>query len=173
MQQDRYFLTTSRLGFSKWQPGDTANAIKLWGDPEVTKYIDARGKLTDEQALERLYIELAIEKKYGVQYWPLFLLDTSVFIGCCGTRPYYGDESIYSFGFHICPEYWRNGYTYEAAVAALAYIKEVICMKYMTAGHHPDNVVSRHLLLKLGFRHIRNELYPPTGLEHPLYERWL
>lgn len=173
MPSSSYFLKTTRLGFSKWQVGDTANAIKLWGDPEVTKYIDARPRLTDKQAMERLYIELANEQKYGVQYWPLFLLQTGEFIGCCGTRPYYGDDSIYNFGFHICPEFWRKGYTYEAAIAALAYIKDVVGLKYMTAGHHPENLVSRHLLLKLGFRHVRDEIYPPTGLAHPLYEKWL
>lgn len=173
MKPHQFFLTTQRLGFGKWQATDSVNAIKLWGDPEVTRYIDARGKLSDEQALERLHTELANEKKYGVQYWPLFLLDTNEFIGCCGTRPYYGDESIYNFGFHICPQFWRKGYTYEAAVAALSYISNSIGLKHMTAGHHPENVVSRHLLLKLGFQYVRDELYPPTGLLHPLYEKWL
>jgi len=37
------------------------------------------------------------------------------------------------------------------------------------AGHNPANAVSRHLLGKLGFRFTHEELYEPTGLQHPSY----
>ena len=38
------------------------------------------------------------------------------------------------------------------------------------AGHHPENTSSQRALDKLGFRYLRHELYPPTGLQHPGYE---
>jgi RimJ/RimL family protein N-acetyltransferase len=37
------------------------------------------------------------------------------------------------------------------------------------AGHNPKNKASRHMLGKLGFRYTHDELYGPTGLEHPCY----
>ena len=37
------------------------------------------------------------------------------------------------------------------------------------AGHNPSNSASRRTLLKLGFSHTHDELYPPTGLQHPTY----
>jgi ribosomal-protein-alanine N-acetyltransferase len=37
------------------------------------------------------------------------------------------------------------------------------------AGHNPKNEASRHILAKLGFRYTHDELYEPTGLQHPCY----
>ena len=39
----------------------------------------------------------------------------------------------------------------------------------LSAGHHPANVASRSVLEKLGFRYTHDQLYPPTGLQHPTY----
>ena len=69
-----YFLTTNRLGFRTWTVEDFDLAYGLWGDLEVTRLIDARGQLTPEQVRERLENEIANQNKYGVQYWPIFLL---------------------------------------------------------------------------------------------------
>jgi len=37
------------------------------------------------------------------------------------------------------------------------------------AGHNPEKDRSREALLKLGFVHAHEELYPPTGLKHSSY----
>lgn len=38
------------------------------------------------------------------------------------------------------------------------------------AGHHPHNIGSRKLLVRLGFQYIGDNFYEPTGLYHPSYE---
>ncbi len=53
-KSEKYFLKTSRLGFRQWREDDLSNAIGLWGDYEVTKYFDARGKLSHDEVQERL-----------------------------------------------------------------------------------------------------------------------
>jgi len=68
-----YFLNTDRLGFRRWRENDLNLALALWGDYEVTKLIDARGKLSEDQVRERLAKEIATDKEYGVQRWPIFL----------------------------------------------------------------------------------------------------
>lgn len=45
----------------------------------------------------------------------------------------------------------------------------MIAASALFAGHHPENAPSRHILEKIGFRFTREELYPPTGLNHPSY----
>ena len=62
-----YFLRSERLGFRRWTEEDFDLALGLWGDLEVTKLIDVRGQLTEEQVRERLSKELATEESYGVQ----------------------------------------------------------------------------------------------------------
>jgi len=64
----KYFMSTDRLGFRRWCENDLDLALALWGDYEVTKLIDARGKLSEDQVQERLDGEIATEREYGVQY---------------------------------------------------------------------------------------------------------
>ncbi len=164
-----YFLKSSRLGFRKWCQEDLSIAWELWGDYEVTKYFDARGQWTRADVQNRLAKEIRSEQKYGVQYWPIFLLENHGHVGCCGLRPYDISKGIYEIGFHIRSSHWRKGYARETAEAVIKYAFEVLDVNGLFAGHNPQNTVSRNLLAHLGFRYTHDEYYPPTGLYHPSY----
>jgi RimJ/RimL family protein N-acetyltransferase len=166
---DPYFLKSSRLGFRIWSEDDLDIAVKLWGDYEVTKFFDARGKWSRDEVFERLVKEIETEKKYGVQYWPIFLLMSNEHVGCCGLRPYDLSKGIFEIGFHIRSCQWRRGFAREAAEAVIGYAFDVMKARGLFAGHNPKNNVSRHLLEQLGFRCTHAEYYPPTGLKHPSY----
>lgn len=165
-----YFLTTSRLGFRRWRETDVDLAIALWGDPLVTALIDARGALSELDVRARLTNEIVTERETGVQYWPVFFLDRDELAGCCGLRPYGGSRDTLELGVHIRSAFWRRGLAYEAARAVIGYAFATLDVATLLAGHHPDNESSRALLGRLRFRHVRDELYPPTGLMHPSYE---
>ena len=98
---ETYFLKSNRLGFRLWCDDDLAIAIELWGDYEVTKYFDVRGKWSRDEVRERLTKEIRTAEEHGVQYWPIFRLDTGGHIGCCGLRPYDLPQNKYEIGFHI------------------------------------------------------------------------
>jgi ribosomal-protein-alanine N-acetyltransferase len=164
-----YFLKTERLGFRKWNNNDFLLAKGLWGDYNVTKLIDIRGQLTDEQVMARLLKEISCEQNYSVQYFPIFLLDTGEHVGCCGLRPYNLKENIYELGFHIRTKYWKKGYAYESAKAIMEFAFTEMKVSSLYAGHHPNNESSRNILQKLGFTYKRDEFYKPTGLNHPSY----
>lgn len=166
---EQYFLKTKRLGFRPWREDDLSNAVGLWGDYEVTKYFDARGKLSHEAVQKRLAAEIMNHQKHGVQYWPIFLLESNVHIGCCGLRPYDLSQQIYEIGFHIRSNQWRRGYGREAAIAVINYAFNTLNAHALFAGHNPKNDISRQLLKQLGFGYTHKEYYPPTGLEHPSY----
>ena len=168
-QTSGFFLRTDRLGFRTWSEQDLDLAIGLWGDLEVTRLIDARGKLSDDQVRERLLHEIATAASYGIQYWPIFLIDSLEHVGCCGLRPYDWPANILEIGFHICSAHWGCGYASEAASAVIGYAFEQLGVAALYAGHNPANQVSRHLLHKLGFRYTHDEYYAPTGLDHPAY----
>ena len=166
---EKYFLKSNRLGFRHWCEDDLAIAIELWGDYEVTKFFDARGKWSRDEVQERLAKEIRSDIQYGVQYWPVFLLETNGYIGCCGLRPYDLPKGIYEIGFHIRSNLWRRGYAREAALAIINYAFDTLKVDALFAGHNPQNAVSRHLLLQLGFRYTHDEYYAPTGLDHLSY----
>jgi len=169
MNNKKYFLTSGRLGFGHWSNEDFELAYKLWGNFEVTKFIDARGRLSEEQIQERLNKEIETNNKYGIQYWPMFLLSSDEFIGCCGLRPYDLPKYIYEAGVHILPDFWGNGFATEAIQTVMKYGFTILNAKALFAGHNPKNETSRCLLLKSGFSYTHNEFYPPTGLHHPSY----
>jgi RimJ/RimL family protein N-acetyltransferase len=143
--------------------------MRLWGDPLVTRLVDSRGQLTEEQVRDRLLREIAIRQESGVQYWPVFLLDSASFIGCCGLRPYHRAERVLEFGVLLCAAAWGKGYATEFGRAVLRHAFVTLDVPALFAGHHPENQASRHMLNKLGFRYTHDELYPPTGLMHPSY----
>ena len=83
-----YFLRTERLGFRSWHKDDLELAIGLWGDLEVTRLFDARGRWSNEEVKARLVSEMNTYERYGVQYWPIFHIENGLHVGCCGLRPY-------------------------------------------------------------------------------------
>lgn len=164
-----YFLTSERLGFRKWREEDFELAFALWGDVNVTKLIIAGNQLTEKDVLKLLTKEIESDKQFNVQYWPIFLLNTSEFIGCCGMRSYDLTKGIYEIGVLILPRHWRKGYAIEACRSVIDYAFKELNFSALFAGHNPNNVASKKLLEKLSFSYIRDEYYPPTGLNHPSY----
>ena len=162
-----FFLTTGRLGFSHWLPGDLPLAQGLWGNVEVTSLIG--GPFTPEQVEQRLQSEIGSLTAHGVQYWPVFLLESDQHAGCAGLRPYRLDQQVYELGFHFRPEYWGRGLAQEAGRAVIAFAFEQMGASALFAGHHPANSQSSRVLAKLGFQFTHEEFYPPTGLKHLSY----
>ena len=68
----KFFLETERLVFSHWEEGDLPLARQLWGEAEVTRYICASGVFSPEEIEARLRAEIDNNKKFGVQYFPVF-----------------------------------------------------------------------------------------------------
>ena len=164
---EQYFLKSNRIGFRPWTLDDMDLAIELWGDPEVTKYLG--GPFGKSAVPGKLMTERSILRLHNYQYWPIFLLEMNEFIGCAGLRPYTPSEKIYEFGVHIKSAHWRKGYATEAAKTVIDYAFKKLDAKSLFAGHHPENVISKHLLEKLGFSYAYDEYYEPTKLQHPSY----
>ncbi len=162
-----YFMTTRRLGFSHWTEEDLPLARLLWGEAAVTRYICASGTFTEKDIEARLAKEIQNDREHGIQYWPVFLLETGELVGCCGLRPY--QEGQPEFGVHFREKFWRQGLAKEAAEAVIARAFKELGAESLFAGRHPHNAASEGLLARLGFRFMREEYYAPTGLMHPSY----
>ena len=162
-----YFLTSAGLGFRCWTAGDLMLARSLWGDSEVTRLIG--GPFSQEQIAQKLRTEIVQQESAGVQYWPIFLLASSEFAGCCGLRSREPQQGIYELGFHLRPAFWGRGLATEAARAAIGYAFQELRAASVFAGHHPENHASRRVLERLGFRYTHDEFYPPTGRMHRCY----
>ncbi|OOM80220.1 GNAT family N-acetyltransferase [Clostridium sp. BL-8] len=164
-----FFLKSVRIGFSIWSENDMPDALELWGNPEVTKFIIAEGKMSEEQVQQRLKKEIETYNKYSLQYWPIYLIETNENLGCCGLRPYDSENNVFEIGIHLKEKYWGKGIAKEACAAVIEYAFNNLSANGLFAGHNPKNVASAKLLKKLGFTYTHDEYYPPTKLYHPSY----
>jgi len=162
-----YFLKSERLGFRSWRKEDLPLAQELWGDREVTKYFG--GPFTEEEIRRRLRVELERGAAHNFQYWPMHWLEDGDFVGCCGLRPYKLAEGIPELGFHLRPKYWGRGLAAEAARAVIRYAFDERGFAGLSAGHHPENVNSKKVLERLGFRPTHQEMFPDLGIDIPYY----
>ena len=167
MSDDQYFLVTPRLGFRFWREDDLALAMAVWGDADVTRYVG--GPFSREQVAARLAKEIASMREHRIQYWPVFLRATNEHVGCAGMRMYNAPEKVFATGYYLRRAFWGQGFAQEAGRAVIARAFEELGANALFAGHHPENAVSRHVLAKLGFRYTHDQLYAPTGLQHPSY----
>ncbi|QEH62224.1 GNAT family N-acetyltransferase [Spiroplasma chinense] len=165
----KYFLTTSRIGFSTWKEKDLPLALSLWGQPEVSQYVSVSGKFSNEEIEERLKFEMSNFENYKIQYFPFFDLETEEFIGCCGLKPFNIENKIYETGFYLKKEFWHKGLAKEAFGAIIEYSFNKLKAKELRAGHHPLNDASKNLLKKMNFQYFQDSYYEPTNLLHPLY----
>lgn len=165
-----YFMQSERIGFSKWSHEDFGLAKELWGDKDVTKYICSAGIFTEEDIKERLNTEIKNGEEYSVQYWPIFEISSGDLIGCCGLRPFNINENSYEIGCHFCKKHWGKGYAKEGLKKVIDYCFKELKGEKIFVGHHPENLKSKNLVHKLGFKYIGDNFYKPTGLYHPSYE---
>ncbi len=166
-----HFLTTARLGFRCWREDDLPLAAELWGDPIVMALMG--GPVAPDRVKARLAQEIVRMRDLGIQYWPFFLLEGGRFAGCAGMRPREhpaaDDGRSYQMGYHLLPFFWGQGIATEAALAVIDHAFGSLGVEALFAAHHPLNIRSANVLLKLGFVAVGEELYPPTGLMHPTY----
>lgn len=165
--QRECLMGTARLRFGIWQKDDAPNAEAIWGDPRVTSLTG--GPFTTEEVAHRLAAEIENWRLYRIQYWPVFHVAGGTLVGCCGLRPRSGSRRTAELGFQLCHGTWGQGFATEAANAVIARAR-LLGFSTLIAGHHPNNQASKRTLLRLGFAHTHEELYPPTGAVEPCYE---
>jgi [ribosomal protein S5]-alanine N-acetyltransferase len=163
------FLKTERLKFCIWNEKDIYDALELWGNSQVTKFIVANGKMSKEQIHQRLKKEIETYNKLNVQYWPIYIIETNQNVGCCGLHPYDFKNNIFEIGIHLKENYWGKGFAQEACLAVIKYAFKTLKVNALFAGHNPKNIASAQLVKNLGFIYTHDEFYPPTGLNHPSY----
>jgi RimJ/RimL family protein N-acetyltransferase len=164
-------METDRLVFKTWAIDNLEIAMGLWGDPEVTQYIDGRGLLSRDQVETRLRSEIESLRKNGIQYWPIYEKGTGDFVGCCGLKPWvYSSRVGPEMGFHLMKNKWGKGYAFEAAQRVADFAFNTLKAERIMAGHHPQNENSKKILERLGFKFVEYVFFKPTGLNHLAYE---
>jgi RimJ/RimL family protein N-acetyltransferase len=124
--------------------------LDLLNQPSFLQFIGDRGVRTLDQA--RSYILTGPVEMYARHGVGLFLVarkEDGALVGSCGLikRDSLPDIDI---GFAFLPDFWRQGYAFEAASAVLAYGQNELGLRRIVAITVQDNLSSIHLLGKIG-----------------------
>lgn len=158
---------SERLFFRNWCQTDRDLAVSLWTHPEVMQFLGGTG--TPQAAIDRLSLEIQNQQMFGVQYWPIFLRSNGEFAGCAGLRPFHNEHAVYELGVHIARPFWSERLGEEAARAVVHFAFGSLRARALTAGHNPDNIHSKALILRLGFHFTHLEPWGPFQILHPFY----
>lgn len=145
-------LETERLVLRRVQTTDAPLLLELLNDPAFIEHVADRSVRTEAEA-ERYIAEKMLPsfEQFGFGFYVPELKESGTGVGICGLikRETLDDVDV---GFATRREFWRSGYTYEAARAVMDYGLTTLGLPRIVAITGPGNTSSMKLLEKLGLR---------------------
>jgi len=162
-------LQTKRLRLRQLEQEDAAFILRLVNEPSWLRFIGDRNVHSLEEA--EAYLRDGPQRMYaqfGFGLWLVERLADGAPLGMCGLikRDTLDDIDI---GFALLPEYWHQGYAFEAAAATLQHARQALGLARIVAITSHDNTASGQLLEKLGFGFERMIPVVATGESLRLY----
>lgn len=145
-------LRTERLCLREIEEGDWPRVLAYHRDPEVLRY------MARTQPYAELEVRLELRQTWGHRlaeprrYYRLAIVLEA-------EQQFVGEISLFRFtpegeeaviGFLLAREYWRHGYTTEAARELVRFGFAELGLERITGGCHPENTASRRVLEKAG-----------------------
>jgi ribosomal-protein-alanine N-acetyltransferase len=162
---------TERIICERLRPehGDELKALLL--DERVFATLWPRSEPpTERDVLVSLETKVQHWERHGFGMWLLRDRGTGEMLGRGGLQYTYvaGLDDVEA-GWAIVPERWREGLATEFAQACTAVALDRISLLSVVAFTQPDNVASRRVMEKAGFRYEAELVH--VGLPHVLYRR--
>jgi len=149
-------LETARLKVREMTVMDVDDFYRIYSGEGITEFMEP---LIDDPEDERLYTRNYIEdiyKFYDYGLWTVIDKESNRIIGRAGISNRDGFETV-DLGFVIEKEYQNRGLAFEVCSAILKYAKEELGFTKIQALVKPKNIISIHLLNKLGFINSKEE----------------
>lgn len=153
---------TERLRFRAWTMNDLDAAFRMYGNPQVTRFLGDSGNApTIHIQRERLITliqrhDLYTQEGYGG--WAMERKSDGEIVGTCllkpipfskDLKPMPAEQDI-EVGWHLAQEFWGQGYATEAGRAAIDYGFGTLGLKQIIAVVNEDNTASLRVAERLG-----------------------
>lgn len=139
------------LSFIKYTPSDFDAYYSLVKNDEVMRYISGKG-LTEDGARTKFDSMLKLnEAGIDIGYYKVYNAE-SVWIGDAKLEWYRKDKNVLEVGYILSPEFWGMGYASEICARLLAFAQAMAPTKDVIGIIDPDNVASKRVLEKFGFK---------------------
>jgi [ribosomal protein S5]-alanine N-acetyltransferase len=162
-------LETDRLLIRHLTVDDAEFILRLVNEPSFIANIGDRGIRSHEQASNYLLDgPIRSYAEHGHGPYLVALKQSLEPIGMCGLlrRAQFKDADL---GYAFLPEFWAQGYAFEAASAVLRFAHESLGFQRTLGLVSPDNIPSIKLLEKLGFEFSELRQMKPSGLPTAVY----
>ena len=150
---------TARLHLRPLQATDAPGMLALDSDPAVRRYLGGIGGPQAASLADSAATIAYIEAQYaaaGIGRWAVVLGGTGEFMGWAGLKlvagPVNNQRDFYDLGYRFLPQYWGQGYGYEAAQAWLACGFGALALPRLCAYADVRNAGSRRILEKIGLQ---------------------
>lgn len=148
-------VETERLFLRQFSIADAPFVLRLLNEPSFLRYIGDK-KVRNLKDAEQYLLNgpMASYEQNGFGLYLVELRESRTPIGMCGLlkRKELADVDI---GFAFLPEFWKQGFAFEAAKAVMDYSQQQLKLKRVVAITNPDNESSIKLLERMGFKHER------------------
>ena len=140
---------SERLYFRKIVPKDFDSWLPFYLNPNSTKYWEGLPKNTEEACKEQFDKIFERYKKGMGGMNALILKENNKLVGICGllVQEVDGIQEL-EIGYSVLPEYWRNGYAFEAAQKCKDCAFEQNFASSLISIIHVNNIPSQKVALK-------------------------
>jgi RimJ/RimL family protein N-acetyltransferase len=145
-------LETERLLLRPFTTDDAPFALTLLNEPSFLHFIGDKNVRTLDDARQYLLTgPIASYERNDFGLLCIELKDSHTPIGMCGLLKR-EELPVPDIGFAFLPDYWRQGFAFEAATAVMKDARERLKLNRVLAIVNPDNDASIKLLERLGLR---------------------
>ena len=148
-----YFIETERLQLREFTLADAPYMLRQLNEPSFIENIADRGVRSVQQA--EAYLRngaMASYQQSGFGFWAVIEKTSGQIIGMCGLVKRDNLPEV-DLGYSFLPEYFGQGFAFEATKACILAAKNKYLLKQLLAIVNVENISSRKLLEKLGFQY--------------------
>jgi ribosomal-protein-alanine N-acetyltransferase len=144
-------VETERLLLKDIAIDDRDFIFSQFSDDVVNKYLFDAEPLTDIQGADEI-INFYIEPEPRLQHrWIILRKSDGMKIGTCGFHCWNQRDCKVEVGYDLKEEFWRNGYMQEAMKKIIAFAKDEMHIKEISACIYIHNARSIRVVENLGF----------------------
>jgi len=156
------YLETARTIIRSIEKSDFENLVKLWTDPEVTRFL---GGPRQESTLRKNLQEDLDHPEYDrFNLWPVIHKKDSSFIGHCGLlEKTIEDKNEVELIYILSPAFWRKGLAVEIGCALKDFAKDELGLRRLVSLINPLNTASQKTAEKIGLRWEKDIIRPDNS----------
>ncbi len=147
-------LQTPRLILKPLAEAQSQSWFQLSQDSGLTSFQISNYKMSSQnESLEWIRQKQMYLKRNGIGTVGVFLKSGDELIGLCALKYLDGErESDIEIMFRLAKEHWGKGYATEIGRALIEFAKSELFLHKLAATVDPENVASKAVLTKLGFK---------------------